>query len=168
VVKALFLVCALLLIAPLAQAQEIERIEVLEYGLYQRGDVVGELPPSPNGIGRSQVNGIKHLRTTRRVPARLGTSFGFRFRVHGKPIGEVGDLVQVLILPPEGLKSEISGKTVTRDAFSTQHVIGGEDFMTMSFDYRWELVPGIWTVQLWSGRRKLAEQSFEVYVPPSV
>ena len=166
--KTLFLICALLLAAPAVQAQAIERVEVTEFGLYERGEVIGELPPSPNGIGRSEVAGAKHLRTTRRVPARLGTSFGFRYRVVGKPEGEISSLTQVLILPPAGMQSAISGKTVTRDFFPVPARIGEEDFMMMSFDYRWELVPGIWTVQLWSGQRKLAEQSFEIFVPPSV
>jgi hypothetical protein len=30
------------------------------------------------------------------------------------------------------------------------------------------MVPGIWTIQIWSGSKKVGEQAFEIFVPPSV
>jgi hypothetical protein len=46
-------------------------------------------------------------------------------------------------------------------------VVGGEDMMMMTFDYLWEMVPGFWTIQLWSGDKKLAEEQFEIFIPPT-
>jgi len=163
---------ALLLCAGQAQAAaqpvapEIERVEVIDFGLYQRGNIIAELPPTPNGIGRAVSDGFTHLRTTRRVPAQIGTSFGFRYRVIGKTAG-VTELSQVLILPPEGMESALSGKRITGDVFPGEVVIGGEDQMLMTFDYPWEMVPGIWTIQIWSDGKKLGEESFEIFIPPT-
>ena len=53
------------------------------------GAVMAEEPPTANAFGRAQVDGWKHLRTTRKVPARIGTTFGFRFKTVGKPAGEI-------------------------------------------------------------------------------
>jgi hypothetical protein len=151
--------------APAPAGPTVESIEVLEFGLYQRGQIIQELPPTPAGIGRAISDGFKHLRTTRQVPAALGTSFGFRYRVNGDY--GIAPLTQVLILPPPGIDSPLSGKTVTRDVFPDDALIGGEDMMMMTFDHMWEMVPGTWTVQLWSGNRKLAEESFEIFIPPT-
>jgi hypothetical protein len=175
--KFLILVIGLLLCAGQAQAAaaparpspmppDVERIEVFELGLYERGEIIAELPPSPAGIGRAASVGEKHLRTTRQVPAQLGTSFGFRFRVIGRTGAQV-PLTEVFIFPPEGLQSTYSGQLVTRDVMSGMITVGDESLMRMTFDHRWEMVPGIWTIELWSGDKKLGEESFEVFIPPT-
>ena len=151
--------------APPAAPNTIERIEVFEFGLYERGPVIQELPPTPAGIGRAISDGFKHLRTTRKVPAQLGTSFGFRYRTEGR-FG-YAPLTQILILPPPGIDSPLSGRTVLRDAMPGHVVVGNEDMMMMTFDHKWEMVEGIWTIELWSGDRKLGSESFEIFIPPT-
>ena len=156
------------LVSAAVQAQEIQKVEITEFGLYQRGAVVAEEPPTANAFGRAQVAGWKHLRTTRKVPARIGTTFGFRFKTVGKPVGEIVPIVQATLLPPEGAKSPKGARPFTRDVYPSYAQIGGEDAWMFTFDYPWEMVPGIWTVQFWHGKKKISEQLFEVIVPPTV
>jgi hypothetical protein len=43
---------------------------------------------------------------------------------------------------------------------------GGSNFLTWPFERRSDLVPGIWTIEIWQGRKKLGEQKFNVILPP--
>jgi hypothetical protein len=168
-VLAAFVLCAAAApaakVAP-APASQIERIEVLEFGIYQRGPVVSEEPPTATNFGRGTSQWEKHVTTTRRVPARIGTSFGFRYRIVGNPPGEVVSLTHVTVLPPEGVKSPPGRQPFTRTINSSYAYLGESGLEMFTFDYPWEMVAGIWTFQFWSGGKKIAEQSFEIYVPP--
>ena len=157
---------ALLLSATAAHAQDIQKVEIVEFGLYQRGEVVGHQPATANAFGRATVTGWKHLSTTRKVPARVGTTFGFRYKVVGSPAGEIVPILQATLLPPQGVKSPSGTRPFTRDVFQGYAEIGGEDTWMFTFDYPWEMVAGIWTVQFWHGNKKISEQLFEVVVPP--
>ena len=44
---------------------------------------------------------------------------------------------------------------------------GREDFLTWTFEMKSDLVPGIWTFEIWSDGKKLTEQSFEIILPPT-
>ena len=157
---------ALFLAAPPAWAQTVDKLEVLEFGLYERGAVVDTAPPTANSFGRFVARDLKHLRTTRRIPGRLGVTFGFRYRVVGRPTGAELPVTQVLLLPAPGAKAPQGREPFTRDISEGNLVIGMTGREMMSFDELWEIVPGIWTIQIWQGRRKLLEQHFEVYIPP--
>jgi hypothetical protein len=147
---------------------KVDRLEILEFGRYQRGEVVAAEPPAADRFGRVVVSGWKHLDTTRKIPALLGTTFGFRYRVIGRPAGETAPLLEATLLPPEGVKSPQGTRPFTRNLFNSTVRIGDESAWMFTFDYRWEMVPGIWTIQIWSGSKKVGEQAFEIFVPPSV
>jgi hypothetical protein len=144
----------------------IQHVEILEFGTYQRGPVVSEEPPTATSFGRGMSQWEKHVTTTRRIPARIGTSFGFRYRIVGSPVGEIVPLTEVILLPAEGVKSPPGRQPFTRDVTATYAQLGQEGMAMFTFDYPWEMVAGIWTIQFWSGAKKIAEQSFEIYIPP--
>jgi hypothetical protein len=166
VLRTFVLTFAFALVAFAAEAQQVDKLEVIEFGVYERGPVTDVRPATANAFGRVAINGIKHLRTTRKVPGRIGVTFGFRYRTIGKPHAAVVPAVEALLLPPGGTKSPVGRQPFTRDVSSTALSVGGEGRALMTFDEPWEIVPGIWTVQIWEGKRKLLEQSFEVYLPP--
>src|SRR5215467_11270390 len=83
-------------------AQEIERLEIHDFGIYTaetkcRGGATSE------GITIEKLYGIAHVKTTRTVPATLGTRFGFRYHLIGSPWGGLISLKMVLRCPGPGL-----------------------------------------------------------------
>ena len=45
-------------------------------------------------------------------------------------------------------------------------ILGADSYSGISFDEQWEIEPGIWTFEFWSGDTKLGEEQFEVITPP--
>ena len=72
---------------------------------------------------------------------------------------------QVTIYPPTGVVSPNAGVLHTQ-SFSTRNQMGtpllGAGY---EIDEPWELVPGVWTIQIWVGDQKLAEHTFTVVTP---
>jgi hypothetical protein len=113
-------------------------------------------------MSQNVVSNIRHAVTTTTVPAQIGVHFGFRYRVNGNPPGEKVEIKKVTIFPPAGLKSPKSAQPLQRNEYTFVRSIGETRYTDYSFDSAWELVPGVWTMQLWYGDRKLAEKSFTV------
>ena len=155
----------LLLGAASASAQEATGVEVYEYGIYQRGEILGEFAPPNKGYRHTAVSGMKHLETTRIIPGRLGVTFGVRYRIQGG-LGFMVPLRVVLKFPPQGLLSPGFDEPLLVDETEMMRQLGGDDFSAHTFDYQWEIEPGIWTIEFWSGDTKLGEELFEVITPP--
>lgn len=149
-----------------AGAQSSARVEVYEFGTYTSEGGV-EVGMTRQGIVRSQTGGIRHLETTRKVLGRLGVEFGFRYRLVGPRPGTALPLTIVAKFPPPGVLARDSQKPIQKDDYVDLTTAGKEDFLTWTFEMRSDLVPGIWTFEIWSGGKKLTEQSFEVILPPT-
>ena len=103
-IRAHFAALFLLLGSVAAGAQEATGIDVYEYGIYERGEILGEFAPPNKGYRHTAVAGMKHLETTRIIPGRLGVTFGLRYRIRGG-LGFLVPLRVVLKFPPQGLYS---------------------------------------------------------------
>jgi hypothetical protein len=158
---------ALLLLvgAVAANAQEATGIDVYEFGIYERGEILGEFAPPNKGYRHAAVSGMTHLETTRIIPGRLGVSFGLRYRVLGG-LGFMVPVRVVLKVPPQGLLNPEYPEPLYVDETVMMRQLGGDDFSAHTFDYPWEIEPGIWTIEFWSGDTKLGEEQFEVITPP--
>ena len=108
---------------------------------------------------------MTHVETTRIIPGRLGVSFGFRYRVQGG-LGFMVPVRVVLKFPPQGLLTPGYDEPLLIDETETLRRLGDDVFSAHTFDYPWEIEPGIWTIELWSGDTKLGEAQFEVITPP--
>ena len=161
------LLAALLLFlgAIAASAQEATGVEVYEYGIYQRGEILGESSPPNQGYRHTIVSGMTHLETTRIIPGRLGVTFGVRYRIQGG-LGFMVPVRVVLKFPPQGLLTPGFDEPLFVDETEMMRQLGGDDFSAHTFDYSWEIEPGIWTIEFWSGDTKLGEEQFEVITPP--
>ena len=149
-----------------AAAQNATRVEVYEYGLYELGPPLGEYAPPNMGYRHETVSDIRHLETTRIVPGRIGVSFGVRYRIQGNGIGFPVPLKLVLKFPPQGLYSHEYRDTLYVDETETIEILGSDSYSGITFDDQWEIEPGIWTFEFWSGDTKLGEEQFEVITPP--
>ncbi len=145
-----------------AQAQQVDRIEIVEWGIY-RTDNVGEIasPLSPSGR-RYRAANIRHRETTTTIPALVGVTLGFRYKAVGSPPGANLNLKCVVRFPRQGLTNPANGKTFSSEESDSLTVVGGIRFEGYTFDWDWEVETGPWTVEIWHGGRKLAEKTFMV------
>jgi hypothetical protein len=147
-----------------AAAQEATGVDIYEYGIYERGEVLGESAPPNKGYRHAIVSRMAHLETTRIIPGSLGVSFGIRYRIRGG----LGFLVPVRVImkfPPQGLLSPGYDEPLLIDETEAMLQLGQDSFSAHTFDYAWEIEPGIWTIEIWSGDMKLGEEQFEVITP---
>ena len=151
--------------AAFGQAVRIDRLEIIESGTYvARETGATEAPGSPTGDVKHQSD-VRFVDSSSRVPSRLGVNFGIRFRSVGAPDGATVSLRSVWRIPDPGIRNPKTGNLYRQSLtdFTTQ--IGSVHLQGYGFDEPWELATGTWVLEIWSGDRKLLEQSFTVYRP---
>jgi len=143
-----------------AQGVQVQRLEVTDYGLYTLDrEISGR---DPQGISLGTATNIGHTATQRNVPAQIGVTFGFRYRVVGKPTGATVDLKKVINFPAPGLLSPTSSTRVSKAEFDVEAKIGDTNSELYTLEDNFELVTGVWVLEMWQGNRKLASQSFKL------
>jgi hypothetical protein len=148
-----------------AQAEHIDRIDIVDYGTYT-ARTEGHLTAPGTAAGRwSTLGNIQHATTTQTVPAQLGTRFGFSYVVVGEPQGMLVSLHVVTIYPSPGLNNPANPPARERDEYDRAVHVGEELYTGYRFDHDWEVVPGTWTFQLWYEGRMAAEQKFTIVSP---
>jgi hypothetical protein len=145
-------------------AEELPRIEIYEFGLYESGESLGESHPPNQGFRHEFVSHVTHLETTNIVPGRLGITFGVRYRVHSE--GTVVPTRIVLRFPEQGLYNPQFPTALPIDVTESLQLDGDEGFNVITFTEQWEIEPGIWKFEFWIGDEKSSEQIFEVITPP--
>lgn len=160
-----FLSALLLLAATVAAtAQTVDRIKVLDFGVYTR-EVIGAEKMSGVAIGRINTSqNFKLVEKTDTIVLKKGPTFGVRYETLGKPRGSQVKLTWVMRFPEPGLVDP-KGQRFFTNEFSRDHTIGNESFRAYSFDEQWEMVPGEWTFEFWDGPRKIGEKRFNVVKP---
>ena len=147
-----------------AQALQIERIEVEDYGIYTASLIRAER--NDKGILQSKIGNVQLVEKTHTVPAKLGVRFGFRFVVVGAPANAKVTLRKITHFPPGGLQPPAPREALSRSESTITRNIGGEvSYTGYAFDDPWELVPGPWTIELWYGDRKLVSEGFTIFKP---
>src|ERR1700738_2224763 len=152
---------ALLLTSPSAYAQAalVERIRFTEYGIYTVDrDVQGR---DVLGINRAAASNVRHAATLRTIPAQIGTTFGFRYKVIGRPHAAWVELRQVVIFPSPGIIPSSSSKPITQDEFVLQTRIGETSYASYTLEDAFELVPGNWVFEIWQGQSKAGYTEFQ-------
>jgi uncharacterized protein DUF3859 len=148
-----------------ASTLQIDRIDIIEYGTYTLDRTIEGR--NARGINQATATNINHAAATRTVSAQIGTTFGFRYKVIGKPEDVPVDLRRIVVFPPSGLRPSASSKPMSQDEATLQTKIGQTSYIFYTFEDNFELVPGTWTIEMWYGNRKLATQSFTVVKPNS-
>jgi len=156
----------LLLSPPLAQAQSprIERIDIVEPGLYQR-TVVAKSGVNTAGGDSTTTSNVKLVAATTTVPARVGTIFGFHYKVSGQLAGAKVELRVVARIPPPGFPNKATHQLMRSIEWTTDSTIGGQGYTDGKFEEPAELVTGTWVLELWYQGRKFADQQFTVVKP---
>jgi len=137
----------------------IERIDITEYGIYTADTDNSSAAPGTASGTVDQLSGIALVQSTTAVPARLGVGFGFRYKIVGKP-NAVVSLKNVTHVPAPGMRNPETGNVTLTNIFLQDRKVGGEFYRLYRFTNAWEIVPGLWTLELWYGDRKLLSQGF--------
>ena len=120
---------------------------------------------SPTGTIGSAVN-WHFVSNATEVAGQVGTQFGIEFRIDGHPIGDDVTLHLVLNFPPQGIRNPNTGDMMhTANIAFPNLKIGALCLLGYGFDNAWEIVPGVWTAQIWYQDRMLAERTFTVSKP---
>ena len=152
---------ALFLLPIITLAQEATSAKILDYGIYtQKTESTVKEANSPTPL-RDVINDVKFIETTTRIPAKKDVCFGFRFIIEGKPHESDIVIVKKMIHPPI---SE-AGRTYTSNEYELTYTLGTERTTGFIFGSDYVMVPGEWTIQIFSQGKKLLEQTFTVYKP---
>ena len=151
---------AMTLGAAYAQGLEVQRLDVTDFGIYALDrEISGR---DQQGIILGTATNIQHTSTQRTVPAQIGVTFGFRYRIVGKPEGATIPLKKVIIYPAPGLQTPSSSSRVRKAEFKHEAKIGETNTELYTLEDQFELVPGTWMLEMWLGNRKLASQPFRL------
>lgn len=148
-----------------ASAQQVKGVEVYEFGTYEARGYHYTHAPSDQGIKIEGHDGYTHLQTTRTIAAQIGARFGFRYRVTGTQPGVYAPLKMVWKFPPPGIVGSDPAHRVQREVVDFDATSNDNYVITMSLESPSDLVPGTWTLEIWSGDKKLTEQNFEILPP---
>jgi hypothetical protein len=146
--------------AKVVPTAKVEQIDVRDYGIYTADKTASAT--NDKGLAHNTVNNIQYIASTSTIPAKIGIKFGFRYTISGAPYDGRVTIKQVTIYPPAGVTNPKTGLLST-NSFSTVYRVGMPPiFAGYDIGAPWEMVPGVWTIQLWIGDQKFAEQSFTV------
>ena len=153
------LALVLMLAAPrLLLAQDLKSVEIVGAGIFTSDTEQSQR--AANGIEVATSSNIRLAVATTTIPIQQGVEFGISFRLAGTS-GATVPIRTTIVFPPPGLMPP--GKPAVRQSdIDETRKIGTTGYRGFSLDEPFEKVPGVWIFQVWSGNRKLAEQSFTV------
>ena len=108
---------------------------------------------------------MKKLEDTTTVQARPGLEFGIEYLIVGEPKGAQVPIRIVNVYPKQGLRNPETRKTIRRGEIVRNKTIGDVVYTGYAFENQWEIVPGVWKIELRHKNRKFAEQSFTITKP---
>lgn len=144
---------------------KVDRIDIVEAGIYRAQTATIEYAPDTATRQRNVLRETELVAATTKIEARIGVHFGMRYRLVGRPNNATAKLISITQYPAPGLRNPLIGKSQIRGEHSLFATIGTINYRGYVFEHDWELVPGIWTFEIWDGQRKLASQAFEVIRP---
>jgi hypothetical protein len=137
------------------------------YGVYQVShDAVVADKGSYTGTRIVSTGPLPPASNSDRVPGQPEVRFGFGFTLSGPRVGEVVELRFVRRYPPQGVVDPRTGERVLREESGLRLAVGQSDhFVGYIFNRPEEIVPGVWTFELWHKDAPLLSKSFTVYEP---
>ena len=168
-----FSLAALLLVAARAAPARaadarIERIDLIAAGFYDAAAAKVTTTIAASTAAGGKTNQLADVALMNERPAdtaRIGIGFGVRFRTAGTPRGAEATLRSVWKIPDPGIHNPTNGTTFRESVATFTAAIGGVHWRGYGFDQPWEVVPGVWTIEIWQGDRKLLERSFTIGPP---
>src|SRR5215469_8874785 len=148
-------------IPAVAQSAGIDRVDVSGYGIAITSGTA-RIGTGTSGIPEYASNDVQIVTTTDIVPACIGMRFGIRYNVVGAPNGAPENITTTTRFPLPGLAMPGAAEPILVNRYVVSADIGRGGYHGYRFDEPWELVPGRWTLEIWSRDRLLASHSFMV------
>ena len=148
-----------------AEQPDVTGITITNVGTYTAQTTSAPARPgqdTPTGTVGTDVN-WRFVSDLPDVASKIGTQFGIEFRLEGTPAGDGVTLHAAFTFPPQGMRNPNTGDMMhaAKIAFPNMK-IGALCLVGYGFDNGWEIVPGVWTEQIWYQDRMLAERTFTV------
>lgn len=159
-ILALFLI---LLTARSAPAVEVTGAEIVEFGTFRKL-AVSENSRAPKSL-TGEIHAVREAvldESGTDIHASLGTSFGVRVKINGKPADAPVTCTFRWAHPK--MTDPGTGKVSETDEWEATATIGLAQYTGFTFDADWELVPGKWTLQLIYDGKVLAEKTFDLTI----
>lgn len=147
-------------VAAVAQMLVVGGAEITQSGIYEL-----KATDSNNVAGTSRAPDYSFVSDATTVPARKGVNFGFEYRLTGVVRGLPVPIRHVVVFPEGGLRDPKDAKVVARRQYFFDATVGNLYLRGYDLKEDWELVPGIWTLQVWYFEKKLAEKTFTLIKP---
>ena len=148
-----------------AQQGKLDRLEVIQSGLYTANVARRDSAPGTPTGKASLIDGPSFYSDSARVPAQLGIRFGFQYRLIGSPPGREARLRGVWRKPEPGITNPVNGNTYRESVRDFSASIGDTQIHGYGFDQPWEIVEGEWILEIWHNERLLASRTFVVKAP---
>jgi len=136
---------------------------ITEQGQYKSlGEVLDLAAPNTASGKIGEHRGIRLIRSGASIPAKKGVIFGFRYRVEGQRDGPMmGAQMHVMHPPMRGVDGKLhSSQTASIDLFFENGVAEDDIVYVLSEDF--EVLPGVWTLQILFDGKPAASRSFEL------
>ena len=141
-----------------AEAPQVEGFEVVRVGIYTSD--VTSTERDANGVLQNVIANSRLALNTTTIPAKLGVSFGFEFKITGQPDGAVVTIRKETHYPEPGAMPPGATKPLLVNSKMTNRALNEVSFSSYRLEESWELMPGKWAFEFWLGDRKLGEQEF--------
>ena len=138
---------------------------IINYGIYQSQMIEKIISEEMTSGGLGLREDVELLKQTDRIPAEIGTRFGFKYIIEGENIPKEIKVTFVWNFPETGLKDPETNQLSKQDQVTAIVKTNKELYIDYGFDYEWELVLGTWIFQIKEGDNVLATKTFEVYKP---
>lgn len=145
-----------------AQTSPINRIQILETGIYRSETIKRTDAPGTTGVINT-VQNPRLINNTTTVPGLVGVRFGLRYIPLGDATGSNAPLKLVITFPPAGLRNPDTRQLLFRSENMVSVPIGASLYWEYHFENEWEIVSGLWSFEFWHHGTKLTEQRFCVY-----
>ncbi len=140
-----------------AETTTLSDATILNFGIYEK-NIVDEAKSPIDGS-----NIVFELlgNQTDLIPAKIKTTFGFRYVLNGKPKGAAVKIRTAYTFPT--MTNPTTGKVSIREEAWRLEPIGNKQIgIFWKFTEPWEVLPGKWTLSLYDDQRLLIEKTFTV------
>ena len=156
--------CAVVRQASTGAVQVLE-VRLVGYGLYRETEVekVRAAKDDEELVGEKLVEIRKeHVRTTDRIETKKGVLFGIEFEIAESGDGSEVEIEVVHLHPPIRSPSKAE---YTRQNYTVKKKLGLPHHALYMLEDDYELVTGMWRIQIHCQGRKCLEKSFELVKP---
>ena len=160
---AILLVISMVSLVSFISAAEEVHIYITEYGIYE-AVIEKNKATLETASGVSNLKEPKLIEQTVKIPAALGKRFGYRFIVSGDIQEKSVDIV-LRVRSPRITRPSDNKEFSVQEVLLKKILLGQKQYVDYGLSNSWELVPGLWSMQLFYKDKLLAEKTFTVYAP---